>query len=90
MQVQCRMTDRNAETRCCICGQGFVMFWERESHAERREILFEIQKTLCNHHRNQVGPHVHPETDFLAPDHFGPFLPMEAPAPTHVRAQAYA
>jgi hypothetical protein len=84
------MTNHNAETRCCICGQGFVMFWERESHAERREILFEIQKTLCNHHRTQSGEHVHPKADFLAPDHFGPFLPVEAPASNRLQAQARA
>jgi len=78
MQVLCRPTNRNAETRCCRCGQGFVMFWERQSRTERKEILFEIQKTLCDHHRNQNGPDVHPHTDFLAPDYFGPFLPIQA------------
>jgi hypothetical protein len=66
------------------------MFWEQESHAERKEIFFEIQKTLCNHHRMQAGPHVHPETEFLAPDHFGPFLPVSAPAPARVQAHACA
>jgi hypothetical protein len=52
------------------------MFWERQSRIERKEILFEIQKTLCNHHRIHTGPDVHPQADFLAPDHFGPFLPV--------------
>jgi len=66
------------------------MFWERESHAERREILFEIQKTLCNHHRNQTGPHAHPKADFLAPDHFGPFLPMKVAAQSQHQERACA
>jgi hypothetical protein len=54
------------------------MFWERESISLRREMLFEIQKTLCNHHRNQTGPHAHPEGDFLAPEEHG--FPASAPA----------
>jgi hypothetical protein len=66
------------------------MFWEQESHTERKEILFEIQKTLCNHHRLQAGPNVHPETEFMAPDHFGPFLPVSVPASMRVQAQACA
>jgi hypothetical protein len=90
MQVLCRTTKHNAETRCCICGQGFVMFWDRQSNSERKEILFEIQKTLCNHHRNQTGQHVHPVTDFMAPDYFGPFLPLTATASTQAQAQACA
>jgi len=64
MQVICRSTNRHPETRCCVCGQGFVIFWERESRTQRREALFEIQKTLCNHHRHNDGPIVHPQHDF--------------------------
>lgn len=90
MQVLCRTTKNSAETRCCICGQGFVMFWDRQSNSERKEILFEIQKTLCSHHRNKSGVHVHPETEFLVPDYFGPFLPMSATASTQAQEQACA
>jgi hypothetical protein len=90
MQVVCRTTKHNAETRCCICGQGFVMSWEGGSNVSRREILFEIQKTLCDHHRNQRGMRVHPEAEFLAPGYFGPFLPVEASASTQIQARACA
>jgi len=58
------------------------MSWEWEANAERKEILFEIQKTLCSHHRNQTVDKVHPKTEFLAPDHFGPFLPAAAASPS--------
>jgi hypothetical protein len=77
MLVRCKPTDRKAETHCCICGQGFQMTWERESGSERKEVLFEIQKTLCDHHRNNPGVDAHPRTEFVAPDHFGPFQPMK-------------
>jgi hypothetical protein len=44
------------------------MFWERQSRAERREILFEIQKALCQHHRDEKSRQAHPEGGFLMPE----------------------
>ena len=64
MQVICRKTDKHPETRCCVCGQGFVIFGERESRTQRREALFEIQKSLCNSSSHNDGPNVHPQRDF--------------------------
>ncbi len=68
MQVQFKSTNRNADTHCCVCGQGFVLSWEREPRIEYTEILFEIQKTLCNHHRNQIGSQAHPQSGMLVPE----------------------
>jgi hypothetical protein len=65
MQIQFKSTNRNADTHCCICGQGFVLSWEREPRTEYTEILFEIQKTLCNHHRNHIGSQPHPPSGLL-------------------------
>jgi len=67
MQVLCRRTSGNAEFHCCVCGQGFVMFWERQSHSERMELLREIQETLRRQHRRTAGPDAHPKGGFLAP-----------------------
>jgi len=72
MQVLCKSTNGNAEARCCVCGQGFVLFWERQSRAERAETLQEIQKVLRGHHRSQAGPEVHPQNGFLVPQWDGP------------------
>jgi hypothetical protein len=68
MQVLCKATNGNAETHCCICGQGFVMFWDRQSRSERVIALHEIQETLRRHHRNSPGPDVHPSAGFPVPD----------------------
>ena len=68
MQVLCKSTSGNAETHCCVCGQGFVMFWERQSRTERIEAMKEIQNTLRHHHRNQRGPEAHPKGSFLVPE----------------------
>jgi hypothetical protein len=72
MQVLCKSTGGNAELHCCVCGQGFVMFWERQSRTERREALHDIQEMLRQHHHTAPGPEVHPRTGFLVPEWNGP------------------
>jgi hypothetical protein len=49
-----------------------VIFWERESRTQRREALFEIQKSLCSHHIHNDGPNVHPQHDFAILQWNGP------------------
>ena len=68
MQVLCKATTGNAETHCCICGLGFVMYWDRQSRSERFAALHEIQETLRRHHRDCRGPEAHPTTSFPVPD----------------------
>jgi hypothetical protein len=72
MQVLCRNTNGNAEVHCCVCGQGFVLFWERESRTERAEALSDIQETLRRHHRTAQGLEAHPLGGFLVPEWNGP------------------
>jgi len=40
------------------------MMWERQSRAERTEAMYEVQKVLRSHHRNQPGPQAHPQGGF--------------------------
>ena len=68
MQILCKSTNGTAETHCCVCGQGFVMLWDRQSRWERQEALGDIQKTLRHQHRNQRGPEAHPNGGFLVPE----------------------
>lgn len=68
MQVLCRSAKGNAEFHCCVCGQGFVLFWERQSRAERAEALREIQETLRRHHRTAPGLEAHPQDSFWVPE----------------------
>jgi hypothetical protein len=72
MQVFCKSTSGNAEVQCCVCGQGFILFWERQSRSERVAALQAIQKTLRAHHMRLAGPEVHPQTGFLVPGLDGP------------------
>jgi hypothetical protein len=81
MQVLCKATNGNAETHCCICGQGFVMFWDRQSRNERVAALHEIQEALRRHHRTAPGPEAHPVSGFPVPDWKGPSELIEAAHP---------
>jgi len=68
MQVFCRKTNGNAELRCCVCGQGFVMFWERQTATERAVTRAEIQEVLRRQHRSIAGCEAHPQSEFAMPE----------------------
>jgi hypothetical protein len=72
MQVLCKSTNGNAEVQCCVCGQGFVLFWERQSRSERNQALHELQKMLRGHHQAKPGHDAHPQSAFLIPEWGGP------------------
>lgn len=78
MQVLCRRTNGHAEFHCCVCGQGFVMFWERQSRSERMSIMGEIQETMRRQHRAASGREAHPQDGFLAPQMGGSLEPVGA------------
>jgi hypothetical protein len=71
MQVLCKKTNGNAEAHCCVCGQGFVMFWDRQSRTERTAALHEIHEVLRRHHRNSPNLEAHPNDSFLVPEWSG-------------------
>lgn len=68
MQVICKKTEGNAETHCCVCGQGFVVFWDRQSRYERIMVMHEIQEIFRRHHRSAPGPVAHPKDSFPVPE----------------------
>ena len=72
MQVLCQSSNQQVETSCSVCGQGFALYWERQSKSERANALREIDKTLRSHHYNQAGREAHPNQSFLVPEWKGP------------------
>ena len=72
MQVLLKSTETAVETHCSVCGQGFVMFWERQTKMERAEALREIETTLRHHHHAGPTSQVHPVKGFLVPAWDGP------------------
>jgi hypothetical protein len=72
MQVLCKSSKSTVETNCTICGQGFVLFWERQTKMEKATALREVAKILRSHHSRQDGPEAHPDRGFLVPEWNGP------------------
>jgi hypothetical protein len=72
MQVLCKSSKEQVEACCSVCGQGFALYWERQSRAERAKALREIERTLRSHHQRQAGPEAHPTRGFLVPEWTGP------------------
>ena len=72
MQVLLKTSEQNVETHCSVCGQGFVMYWERQTRMEKDEALRAIDETLRMHHCTHSGLHVHPDRGFLVPEWNGP------------------
>lgn len=72
MQVLLKSAETAVETRCTVCGQGFVMFWERQTKMERGEALREIETVLRHHHSASSDPKAHPVKGFLVPAWDGP------------------
>ena len=72
MQVLLKSSDTAIETRCSVCGQGFAMFWERQTGKDHSQALREIEATLRHHHHVGAGPDVHPVKGSLVPAWDGP------------------
>lgn len=72
MQVLCKSSKDHVETSCTVCGQGFVLFWERQTRMEKAAALKEVEKTLRSHHTRNDGPNAHPNRGFLVPEWDGP------------------
>ena len=72
MQVLCKTSSEGVEARCSVCGQGFVLYFERQTQMEHDEALAEVEMTLRNHHRSSNGMGAHPDRGFLVPAWDGP------------------
>jgi hypothetical protein len=69
MQVLCEKSNMGSDVRCGVCGQGFLVYWERTSRAERMQARAAVMNALVRQHENErTGHDVHPETRFTIPD----------------------
>jgi hypothetical protein len=67
MQVLCKKSMTSCDIRCKVCGQGFVVFWERHSRDEQAEAVRLLTDEIRNHHSNNDGAEAHPEYGFNLP-----------------------
>ncbi|HEY0307290.1 MAG TPA: hypothetical protein VGB94_03960 [Acidobacteriaceae bacterium] len=67
MQVLCKASMTASDVRCSVCGQGFVVYWERTSPAEQADARAMVQKQIAEHHLLGSGSGAHPTTGFNVP-----------------------
>ena len=76
MQVVCQSSPNSADVRCPVCGQGFLLSWERTCRDEQRETLGTIQQALTDHHAVLLdgdvdANEIHPARAFNIPEWSG-------------------
>ena len=55
MQVLLRRSEFRQDIRCSVCGQGFRLYWELNSPAERATMRSIVLGELRDHHSREQG-----------------------------------
>jgi hypothetical protein len=67
MQVLLKRSEEKKDIQCSVCRQGFRIFWERTSPAERDTMRAIVQGELVRHHDGDSTPAAHPAAPFNLP-----------------------
>jgi hypothetical protein len=71
MQVLLRRSEFRQDIHCSVCGQGFRLYWESNSPAERATMRSLVLAELRDHHSKEQGdnktPAAHPFDLFRLP-----------------------
>jgi hypothetical protein len=67
MQVLLKRSEEKKDIQCSVCRQGFRIFWERTSPAERDTMRAIVQGELVRHHDGDATPAAHPQAPFNLP-----------------------
>ena len=71
MQVLCKLSDSSPDVHCPVCGQGFLLYWERSCRIQQNDTRHSIQQALRDHHIDADLTSAHPETAFNIPSWSG-------------------
>jgi hypothetical protein len=71
MQVLCKQSNSSPDVQCPVCGQGFLLYWERSSRAQQEATRHSIQQALCDQHLEPNDTGAHPEGAFNIPNWSG-------------------
>lgn len=71
MQVLLRKSATRQDIQCSICNQGFRLYWERTSPAERATMRAIVEAELRHQHTTDTTPSAHPELPFNLPEWAG-------------------
>jgi len=89
MQVLCERSNSGSDVRCAVCGQGFLVYWERSSRSEREEARKDVMQAIREQHEDMTsGHHAHPVARFTVPSWSG--NPSHSGAALLGGAMAYA
>jgi hypothetical protein len=71
MQVLLRKSEIRHDIQCGVCHQGFRVYWERTSQAERATMRTIVETELRHQHDGDDTTAAHPETPFNLPQWSG-------------------
>lgn len=71
MQVLCKPSDNSPDVQCPVCGQGFLLYWERSSRDQQEDTRQSIQQALRDHHADNTATEAHPGPAFNIPSWSG-------------------
>jgi hypothetical protein len=71
MQVLCKFSDNSPDVQCPVCGQGFLLYWERSSRDQQEDTRQSIQQALRDHHADNTATEPHPGPAFNIPSWSG-------------------
>ena len=71
MQVLCKASNTASDIRCAVCGQGFLVYWTRNSIEERAAARAGIVQALREQHSDTKEATAHPPSAFNLPDWTG-------------------
>jgi hypothetical protein len=72
MQVLLKRSEEKKDIQCSVCKQGFRLYWERTSAAERETMRAIIQGELIRQHDNKINVRdAHPAMPFNLPEWSG-------------------
>jgi len=71
MQVLCKLSNNSPDVQCPVCGQGFLLYWERSARDQQDNTRHSIQQALREHHIDSPAAEAHPEAAFNIPSWSG-------------------
>jgi hypothetical protein len=71
MRIVCDHEEFHPDTRCSVCGEGFVLYFEGESSHDKSMAIQETMMVLSHHHDEHEGNNVHPRGIFILEERKG-------------------
>lgn len=74
MQLVCSSAESGSDVRCPVCGQGFLLYWTRNSPGDQPELVSVIMDALARQH-SASDANAHDSSPALGGPHDAPGAP---------------